>query len=212
MKDTLSVLAVLDRRIQALQQSRPEFGRELEDTVEASATIAELMAVVQAFLDLPLQPEELEERAISALERARGSPHNDDGSNSLFWAASRTRRFSSATSKGTFAMSHHLTHAVQDCIAACNECASECGNCFSHMVGMESSNDCPASCIECAAICHLCADAMARNSPFSKEICALCAKICDWCAEQCAAHKGEHCQRCAEACRRCAESCRRMAT
>ena len=100
-------------------------------------------------------------------------------------------------------MSHHLTQAVRDCIAACNDCASECGNCFSHMVGKESSNACPACCIECADLCRLCADALARNSPFAKE-------ICEWCAEQCAAHDMEHCQRCAEACRRCAEACRQM--
>ena len=79
------------------------------------------------------------------------------------------------------------------------------------MVGKDSPNDCPACCIECAAICRLCADAMARNSPFHKELCALCAKICEWCAEQCAAHDMEHCQKCAEACRRCAEACRAMA-
>ena len=109
------------------------------------------------------------------------------------------------------AMSHHLTQAIRDCIAACNDCATECGNCFNHMVGKDSPNDCPACCIECAAICRLCADAMARNSPFHKELCALCAKICEWCAEQCAAHDMEHCQKCAEACRRCAEACRAMA-
>ena len=103
-------------------------------------------------------------------------------------------------------MSHHLTPAVRDCIAACNDCATECGNCFTHMVGKDSMNDCPACCIECAAICRLAADAMARNSPFYKEVCALCAKVCEWCAEQCGAHPMEHCQTCAEACRRCATS------
>lgn len=55
MKDTTGILAVLDRRIQALKQSRPEFRPELKDLLEARATIAELMAVFEAFLDLPLQ-------------------------------------------------------------------------------------------------------------------------------------------------------------
>lgn len=107
-------------------------------------------------------------------------------------------------------MSHHLTKAIKACITACDTCATECGSCFSHMVGKESANDCPACCIECAAMCRLSADAMARNSPFQKDICALCAKVCDWCAEQCAAHDMAHCKQCAEACRRCADACRTM--
>ena len=77
MKDTTWILAVLDRRIQALQQSRPEFRRELQDLLETRATVAELIAVVEAFLELPLQPEELEERAICALGRANGDPSDD---------------------------------------------------------------------------------------------------------------------------------------
>jgi hypothetical protein len=81
-------------------------------------------------------------------------------------------------------MSHHLTDANRACIGACNDCATECGNCFTHMIGKESPNDCPACCIECSALCRLCADAMARNSPFLRETCALCARVCDWCAEQ----------------------------
>lgn len=108
-------------------------------------------------------------------------------------------------------MSNHLTQAILDCISACDDCAIECGNCFSHMYKEASSNDCPACCIECAAICRLCSDAMARNSPFHKEICALCVQICEWCAEQCSEHDMEHCQKCAEACRRCVDTCRAIA-
>lgn len=74
---TVRLLAVLDRRIRALQQSRPDFGTELEDLIEARAAVAELMAVVEAFLELPLQPKELEERAMCALERAHGAPSDD---------------------------------------------------------------------------------------------------------------------------------------
>lgn len=108
-------------------------------------------------------------------------------------------------------MSHHLDQNARDCIEACNYCAVECGICFAHMVGKESKNSCPACCIECAAICRLCVDAMARNSPFAKQICKLCADICDWCAAQCDAHDMDHCKSCAEACRKCAEACRKMA-
>ncbi len=77
MKDATGILAVLDRRIQALQQSRPEFRAELQDLLGARATVAELMAVVEAFLELPLQPMELEERAICALGRAHGTASDD---------------------------------------------------------------------------------------------------------------------------------------
>jgi hypothetical protein len=59
---------------------------------------------------------------------------------------------------------------MRECLAACNACADACGNCFAHMVGQSSGNDCPRCCIECAAICRLCADSMARNGPFSKEL------------------------------------------
>ena len=108
-------------------------------------------------------------------------------------------------------MNQPLDQLAKACIDACNDCATECGSCFSHMVGKESENDCPACCIECASICRLCADAIARNSPFAKQICQLCADICGWCAEQCDAHDMDHCKRCAAACRRCAEACRAMA-
>lgn len=107
-------------------------------------------------------------------------------------------------------MSHHLIQSVKACLDACNLCATECGNCFSHMVGKESTNACPACCVECVAVCRLCADAIARNSPFVKEICKLCADVCDWCAKQCGAHEMEHCKRCAEACLQCAAACRNM--
>jgi hypothetical protein len=35
-------------------------------------------------------------------------------------------------------MSHQLDQSAKDCIAACNDCATECGNCFAHMAGKES--------------------------------------------------------------------------
>lgn len=108
-------------------------------------------------------------------------------------------------------MTEHLNQGDKDCIAACNDCATECGHCFAHMVGKASANAAPACCIECAAISRLCADAIARHSPFAKQISKLCADICDWCAKECDAHDMGHCKSCAEACRRCAEACRKMA-
>ncbi len=99
---------------------------------------------------------------------------------------------------------------AKNCLDACNLCAIECGVCFSHMVGKESINACPSCCIECAAVCRLCADAIARNSPFTKELCQLCADLCDWCAKECGAHDMEHCRRCAAACLACAAACRKL--
>ncbi|MGE7919073.1 four-helix bundle copper-binding protein [Viridibacillus sp. NPDC093762] len=43
--------------------------------------------------------------------------------------------------------------------------------------------------------------AMASNSPFTEEICNLCADICERCAEECEKHEHEHCQQCADTCR-----------
>ncbi|WP_231740017.1 four-helix bundle copper-binding protein [Thalassoglobus polymorphus] len=79
------------------------------------------------------------------------------------------------------------------------------------MLDEQSDNDCPRCCRECIDLCLLCAQAVARNSRFSEEICRLCADACEWCAEQCGAHDHDHCQKCAEACRACVKSCRSMA-
>ncbi|WP_417848633.1 four-helix bundle copper-binding protein [Thalassoglobus sp.] len=79
------------------------------------------------------------------------------------------------------------------------------------MLDEQSDNDCPRCCRECIDLCLLCAQAIARNSRFSEEICKLCADACEWCAEQCGAHDHDHCQKCAEACRACVKSCRSMA-
>ena len=108
-------------------------------------------------------------------------------------------------------MTNHLEQRAIDCLEACNACATACGTCFSQMVGNDSKNACPARCIECAAVCRLCADAIARDSPYVKQICKLCADVCGWCAGQCGAHDIDHCKRCAEACRRCAVACGKMA-
>ena len=108
-------------------------------------------------------------------------------------------------------MSEHLGQLEKDCIAACNDCATECGHCFAHMHGMASKSACPACCVECAALCRLAADAIARHSPFARQLCSLCVDVCDWCAKECEANGMAHCKSCADACRRCAAACRAMA-
>jgi hypothetical protein len=52
-------------------------------------------------------------------------------------------------------MSNHLTQAMLECIAACNDCATECGHCFSQMYKEASSNDCPACCMN-VRLCVIC--------------------------------------------------------
>ena len=102
---------------------------------------------------------------------------------------------------GGYTISEHLDQVAKDCISACNDCATVCGQCFAHMSGTASPNACPACCIECTALCRLCSDAIARHGPFAKPLCKRCADICDWCAKECDAHDTAHCKSCAEACR-----------
>ena len=63
--------------------------------------------------------------------------------------------------------------------------------------------------MSCAEICQTSANFMLSDSPFSQQICRVCAEICDACAENC--EKLEDMEECAMACRDCAESCRNMA-
>lgn len=75
-------------------------------------------------------------------------------------------------------MTDPLDQHAAYCITACNDCATDCGVCFSGMVGQNSPNSCPACCIECAALCRITADAIARKSPYAKRLAALCADAC----------------------------------
>jgi len=62
--------------------------------------------------------------------------------------------------------------------------------------------------MNCAEMCQTSLNFMLSNSPFSKQVCAVCAEICDACAESCDQLDGM--EECAKACRECAESCRSM--
>lgn len=63
---------------------------------------------------------------------------------------------------------------------------------------------------DCAQLCWTTSALLARDSEFSGELCAVCAKVCQACADECAKHDHQHCQKCAEACRQCAEECGNM--
>lgn len=108
-------------------------------------------------------------------------------------------------------MSHQK---YQTGIDACLECVVTCSHCFGSCLE-ESDVKMFARCIrldhDCAAICSLAIQAMASDSDFAQEICALCAEICTACADECEKHAHmDHCKACAEACRKCAAECLKM--
>ncbi|WP_342526308.1 four-helix bundle copper-binding protein [Chryseomicrobium sp. FSL W7-1435] len=102
---------------------------------------------------------------------------------------------------------HELVKTLQECSAACNHCFDSCLN--------EEDVTMMAECIrldrECADFCSYLEQAILRNSPFVKQLAALCADICDACAEECGKHTHDHCQQCAKHCQLCAEACRAIA-
>ncbi|KAF1680275.1 four-helix bundle copper-binding protein [Bacillus sp. SKDU12] len=107
-------------------------------------------------------------------------------------------------------MEQHFEACIEasiDCMQACNYCFTKCLE--------ESAQHNLSGCIrldrECADICALAVKAMQTDSPFVKEICALCADICEACGTECEKHEHDHCQACAMSCFRCAEQCRSMA-
>ncbi len=104
---------------------------------------------------------------------------------------------------------------METCSAECVATAKIANRCFDLCLA-EQDVTMVAQCIrltrECTDFCHATASALERNSPFAKQLCALCAKICHTCANECAKHAEhhEHCRKCEEACTRCAEVCELM--
>jgi hypothetical protein len=107
----------------------------------------------------------------------------------------------------------HVMPDLDDCIDACDDCASIClemlaqhclptGGRYAepfHIVAM----------LDCIDMCRTAADFMRRRSPLHARVCRLCADVCDICAESCEALEGM--EECAETCRDCSDSCRQMA-
>lgn len=97
-----------------------------------------------------------------------------------------------------------LRQALNDCVAACEMCASACLQ--------EEDVQMMARCIQldrdCADLCALTARYVARGSEHTQQILQVCADLCRACGDECARHDMDHCQECAEACRRCEEACR----
>ncbi|KAA9332374.1 four-helix bundle copper-binding protein [Hymenobacter busanensis] len=100
-----------------------------------------------------------------------------------------------------------LLSALDECVAACENCASACLR-EEHVQMMVR---CIALDRDCADICALTARLLARGSEHGKHLLRECAEICRLCYEECSQHEDEHCQLCALACRRCEEACRAAA-
>lgn len=63
--------------------------------------------------------------------------------------------------------------------------------------------------LDCAKTCETSACLQVNSSPFSAQLCAVCADICEACARSCEEVGGM--EDCVTACRKCAQSCREMA-
>ncbi|MFB1049986.1 four-helix bundle copper-binding protein [Paraliobacillus sp. JSM ZJ581] len=108
-------------------------------------------------------------------------------------------------------MSHEnhqkLLALLHECIVACNHCFDACLQ--------EDNVEMMAPCIrldrECADICGYLEAAITRNSPYIKELAAVCAKICHDCGLECNKHEHDHCKKCADACFKCEEACKSIA-
>lgn len=106
---------------------------------------------------------------------------------------------------------------MRQCIQNCLECANICDQTLAYCLGQGSEHanaEHIGALRDCEEACTMSASMLARNSPFARRHCALCADVCDTCAESCERlSPGQHPQMeaCARACRTCAASCRQMA-
>ena len=103
---------------------------------------------------------------------------------------------------------------LENCIALCRECRTECiETLFTHCLQQGGEHAAPAHVgvmTDCIQACQAAADFMTRHSPRHAAMCLACAEICEACARSCEAIGDTVMQRCAEICRRCAEHCRAM--
>lgn len=106
----------------------------------------------------------------------------------------------------------HAAHDA-DCIESCSACAQTCySSLLNHCLeagGQHIEPNHVRLMLDCVKVCETCASLQLSRSPFSAELCRVCAAVCDACAASCEA-VGDM-EACVAACRRCVESCRRMA-
>ncbi|MEZ4886786.1 MAG: four-helix bundle copper-binding protein [Chitinophagales bacterium] len=96
-----------------------------------------------------------------------------------------------------------LSRKLADCIAACENCATQCLN--------EENIQMHVKCIktdrDCADICALTLKLVNRNSHQLNEILKVCIVTCIACEQECRKHDRGHCQKCADACHTCHQAC-----
>lgn len=92
-----------------------------------------------------------------------------------------------------------LIQKLNDCIAACNNCASHC-------IDLEGMADCIRTDIECSTICNALLT-LEQHGIHNSELLEVCIAACKKCAEDCKGHDYDHCQECAKACEACVEAC-----
>lgn len=102
----------------------------------------------------------------------------------------------------------------QNCIDACADNIVACKNCATEDL-KEDDIEMMSRAIklnhDCAAICISAMQAMASESEFIKQICALCAEICVTCADENSKYSYmEQNKICEEACRKCATECEKI--
>jgi hypothetical protein len=96
-----------------------------------------------------------------------------------------------------------IVNILATCVAECAACAKYCGK-----QGNADMANCIALCTDCADLCGACIPLVGGGSPFTPELCRLCADACDQCAAEC---ERLGMTECAEACRKAADACRQMA-
>lgn len=104
-------------------------------------------------------------------------------------------------------MINHVTSCIEACllsVATCEQCATDCIN--------DGNSSCALLCRDTADINALCARFDARESQFSRDLHAICARISKACAEECAKHADHRysCKACAEACCNSAAICEEL--
>jgi hypothetical protein len=106
-----------------------------------------------------------------------------------------------------------ITHALQDCIDACNACAQLCAETMRYCLQQGGKHATPqhiSLLIDCIELCKLASSFMTRNSEHYMHVCSECADICDRCAASCGTFDDPVMRACADACIDCAAACREM--
>jgi len=99
------------------------------------------------------------------------------------------------------------------CIDVCSDCHQVClKTAMNHCLDVGGEHTAPEHfklMLDCAKICATAVAFQLSSSPFSAQLCEVCAKICEACANSCEA-LGDMAE-CVEICRKCAKSCAEMA-